>query len=518
MNASVDLLGAFVKLELIVGLSFAALALSGLAGAGTIYATRRMSRVATAGAIAVVAAGCLVGLVGAAAAQSGSGLVWKACPNAPEAQCASLQVPVEWAQPRGPKISLALVRLQATDRQRRIGSVLFNCGGPGCPTAQLLKGLPQVITPKLRSRFDIVGFDPRGTGESAPIACAPSSSAAPPPRVFPASKADYARLVAFNRSLASACLRENGSLLVRVGADQVVQDMEAIRVALRDGKLNWLGLSYGTLLGEKYAARYPERVRTMALDGAIVPNESEQQMLLTEARAAEDGFNRWAAWCQGDPQCPLSGQGPAGVYDRLVAQANASPIPAPDAIDGVTGEDIQNATGEYLLFTDTNPLTDQTWRALGPAIVRAMGGDASTFIVTPTQHAIECADWPSQTTSFDALSAKVARARAVSPHLGGATQTGRMISACIGWPRPRGNPRRPIHVRGAPPILIVNANHDPSTSYAWARKMRAQIEGSMLLTRQGDGHTSYLTSRCAQSAIDMYLITRRLPGKAVCTS
>jgi pimeloyl-ACP methyl ester carboxylesterase len=453
-------------------------------------------------------------------AKSRPALKWAACEDAPAVQCSTLRVPLDWSRPRGPKVSIALTRLPARDRQRRVGSVLFNCGGPGCPGAQVVKLRPEVFTPLLRERFDIVGFDPRATGESTPVKCGlPAFDPTLP--TYPANEADYRRLVEFNKALARSCRKMTGSYLMNVASPAVVRDIEAIRASLRDGNLNWLGLSYGTMLGALYAERYPKRIRTLALDGALDRGLSEPGMLGAEATAAEDGFERWAAWCAGSPECPLQGQDVLRVWDDLITAANRSPIPAAGLGRGVTGEDIQNATdSDYLLFKRPTAFAPVSWLSIGPAIVKALHGDASDFATQvgepPTdpaygERAIECLEFPVQTRSFAEFIGRTTIARIIAPHLGGANQTGRLISKCLGWPRPRGNPRHFLHVEGAPPSLIVNATHDPSTSYVWALSMQAQIPRSVLLTRDGDGHTSYLSSPCAQEAIDRYLIERVLP-------
>jgi pimeloyl-ACP methyl ester carboxylesterase len=244
-------------------------------------------------------------------------------------------------------------------------------------------------------------------------------------------------------------------------------------------------------------------------------------MLGAEARAAEDGLERWAAWCSSSPECPLQGQDVLRIWDELIASANRSPIPAATVGRGVTGEEIQNTTdANYLLFTRPNVFASASWLSIGPAIVKALSGDASD-LATPVaepptdpvygERAIECLEFPVQARDFAEFSDRTTIARIIAPHLGGASQTGRIISGCIGWPRPRQDPRHFLHVEGAPPTLIVNATHDPSTSYVWALSMQAQIPRSVLLTRDGDGHTSYMSSPCAQEAIDRYLIERVLP-------
>jgi pimeloyl-ACP methyl ester carboxylesterase len=455
-------------------------------------------------------------------------LNWRACQGAAGVQCATLGVPLDWSRPSGPEATLALTRLRATDPTRRVGTVLFNCGGPGCPSAQAVKGAPDVFTARLRQRFDIVGFDPRASGESTPVRCGLPAFDPGIPR-YPDTQAGYSRLVAFNRALARSCQKLTGTYLMHVGAVDVVRDMEGIREALRDGKLNWLGLSYGTMLGSLYAERYPAHIRSMVLDGALDRGLSEPEMLSEEARTAENELVRWADWCKGSAECPLHGRDVLGIWDRLIARANQSPIPAATVHRGVTGSDIQHATDSaYLLFKRPNAFSRISWLSLGPAIVKALHGDASQFtgpMLPPPNNpayggrAIECLDFPVQATNFAEFSDRIRIARIIAPHLKGAAQTGRILSECSGWPRPPIDPRHFPHIEGAPRALIVNASHDPSTSYTWALSMQAEMPGSVLLTRDGDGHTSYLSSACAQHAIDQYLINLALPRPgAVCRS
>ena len=265
-------------------------------------------------------------------------------------QCATLWVPIDWSRPRGAEIKLALARLPATGPGNRIGTVVYNCGGPGCASAQVLKHSPGLFTARLRRRFDIVGFDPRDTGESTPVRCGLPSLDPSIPR-FPRRRSGYLRLVNFNRALARSCRRLSGAYMMHVGAIDVVRDMEGIREALRDGKLNWVGLSYGTMLGTEYAARYPRHIRAMVLDGALDRALSEPVMLADEARAAEGGFVRWAAWCRRSAGCALRGRPVLRVWSRLIGDANRWPIPTQGSNSGVTGADIQSATDEsFLLF------------------------------------------------------------------------------------------------------------------------------------------------------------------------
>jgi hypothetical protein len=213
----------------------------------------------------------------------------------------------------------------------------------------------------------------------------------------------------------------------------------------------------------------------------------------------------------------------------LIATANRTPINAAATGAKVSGADIQQATdSDYLLFPRSNTFSPITWESLGPAVQGALNGDASAFTnANPPppdnpaygEEAISCLDFPVQAADVTEFANRIRIAKIISPHLGGATQTGRIISQCSGWPRPARNPRHTLRVKGAPGALIINATHDPSTAYTWALSLQAELPGSVLLTRRGDGHTSYFDSSCARRAADDYLISRKLPARgSVCRS
>jgi pimeloyl-ACP methyl ester carboxylesterase len=471
--------------------------------------------VAALAVLPLLAAQSVLAAQSATAAPNRPAIGWQACADLPRLQCATLSVPLDWARPGGDTIGIALVRRPADDPAQRIGSLVINPGGPGTSGVQIVKALefvPDLFPAGIEQRFDLVGFDPRGVGESAPVHCGlPVFD--PAVSQFPTDEAGFRRLVAHNRALGASCRAATGPLLSHVDTTSAARDIEAIRAALGEGGLNFLGLSYGSMLGTAYAELFPRRIRAMALDGAVDHSLTEPAMLATEAAAAEDEFNRFARWCRREPSCPLAGQDVAGVYDRLVATANRSPIPAAAAGRAVNGQEIQANTQGLLLFKDPGVISDG-WLGLAAAIVRARAGDASAFLTPPDSGAalaIECQDFPAESRSFADLAARERLARAVSPHLGGSVQTWTIAAGCIGWPEPAANPPHRARVRQAPPTLIVNATHDPSTSYLWALSLHAQIPRSTLLTRIGDGHTSTLSSPCARATIDAYLIQRTLP-------
>jgi pimeloyl-ACP methyl ester carboxylesterase len=451
---------------------------------------------------------------------------WKQCPDRPEVQCGTLRVPLDWAQPRGERITLALARHRAADPAHRVGALFVNPGGPGGSGVEIATYADRLFSPELVSRFDIVGVDPRGVGGSAPITCR-IPDPQPGYTLFPRTQAQFTEMVRQNRELGRGCLEQTGRLLSHVDTISVARDHEAVRIGLAERTFNFLGLSYGTQIGANYAQLFPRRVRAMVFDAALDHSGSTLSLLADEIATVEDAFNRFAEWCRTTSTCAMAGQDVARVYDEMVARADASPIPVTGADHPVTGEDIRLNTPAYLEFKEPNAFNPVSgWVRLGAAIRDTLDGDATAFaappFLSPTENyfgtlANACQDYALEVRTFADMQRRMQLGRYLAPHLQGGSQSWQIIR-CIGWPVPPSNPPRPLDVRGVPPVLIVNATHDANTSYKGAHVLAGQIRGSMVFTRLGDGHTSYLTSPCARAVIDRYLVDRATPGpEQVCT-
>jgi hypothetical protein len=240
--------------------------------------------------------------------------------------------------------------------------------------------------------------------------------------------------------------------------------------------------------------------------------------------AVEDSFNRFAGWCDTAPTCALRGQDVGAVYDRLVAGADQQPIPVDGALRPVTGEDIRMRTISLLTLKEPGIAgPDVSWAALSRAIAHALDGDASGFALPPAEFlqdelamrlAIGCMEYVPQVHTYAEMRQRLQMGRQLAPHLQGAAEVWQ-VNRCIGWPIPAANPPRLLDVRGVS-TLIVHSVHDPSDHYKWAYGLAAQIPGSAMLTRTGDGHTSYHTSDCARTATDEYLIRPQAPADRVC--
>jgi pimeloyl-ACP methyl ester carboxylesterase len=304
----------------------------------------------------------------------------------------------------------------------------------------------------------------------------------------------------------------------------VARDHEALRLALGDDKINWLGVSYGTQLAANYAQLYPSHTRAMVLDAALEHSLPEVHQVASEILAAEDSFNRFADWCPTQDACALRGQDVRAVFDRLVEQADRNPIPVDGALRPVTGEDIRMGTKGLLRFKEPSIYgPDLSWSGLSRALKRAVDGDASSFAAVQAgapqygYHSLlanACLDYVPQVHSYAEMQQRLELGRQLAPHLQGASETWQ-ANLCIDWPVRPTNPPKTLHVRGVP-TLFIHAAHDPSDPYSWTHGLAAQIEGSALLTRTGDGHTSIFTSDCARSAAQAFLVETHAAANRVC--
>jgi pimeloyl-ACP methyl ester carboxylesterase len=447
---------------------------------------------------------------------------WTSCPEAPAKQCGTMQVPVDWSKPRGEQITVAVARRPADDPARRIGTLFFNPGGPGDGAAQYVVAAEQIFSATLRARFDIVGLDPRATGGSAPVRCGVQAFT-PTSTLFPRSEQEFEAQRQHNRELGLGCLRVTGSLVAHTDTVSVARDHEALRIALGVDNVSWLGLSYGTQVAANYAELYPRRTRAMVLDSALEHSQPEVLQAADEITGVEESFNRFARWCDSAPTCALRGQDVGAVFDRLVAGADQHPIPVDGALRPVTGEDIRMRTVELLTLKEPSIYgPDASWAGLSRAIARAVGGDAATFMLAPAGVdlsqlsflAIGCMEYVPQIHTYAQMRQRIQMGRRLAPHLQGASYTW-WVNGCIGWPVPAANPPRLLNVTGVP-TLIVHSVYDSSDPYKWAHGLAAQIKGSDILTRTGDGHTSYHTSECARAASDQYLVRPQSAPDRVC--
>ncbi|MCK2241318.1 MULTISPECIES: alpha/beta fold hydrolase [unclassified Crossiella] len=448
-------------------------------------------------------------------------IAWQPCaePDFKGLDCGTMRVPVDWSRPRAGEISLSLIRRKADEPARRIGSLLLNNGGGGSSIEQLRYAIRFGFVSQLPvgKRFDLVAVDPRGVGHSTPTTCANRPERAPGVTYFPANEQQYRALVENNRALAAAC--ENQQLLANVDLASTARDMEAVRIGLGEKQLNWYGIHYSTLLGKTYAQLFPGRLRTLFADSALDDGQSPVARLAAEISTAEQSFNRFADWCRTDSQCALSGQDVAGLFDRLVADADRRPIPTKDPRRSLNGEDIRSAMQDFL------NIKFPQWPETAKAIKQAVDGDATAFTVVQdkTLNRVQaltraCLDTAPAATGYAELAQLARMAKQLSPHLGGAVQGWSHLAGCQGWPV---RTKQPVTapLRDLPPALIVQSTHQSSAAYQWGFGLSARLPGSVVLSREGEDYSMILFSDCVREAMDTYLTERRLPTPgALCTN
>jgi pimeloyl-ACP methyl ester carboxylesterase len=477
----------------------------------------------------------------AAGAQSAPPLDWQACGQPPDVQpgavqCAMQTVPLDYDRPNGRTIQIAVARVPAKDQAHRIGSLLINFGGPGAPAVDFLQTTAgQGFLDTLNRRFDILAFDPRGTGQSSPsIDCKANQERlglyAQP---FPTPSALHLRALLKNdRAYFARCLSlVPRSILAHVSTADVARDMESLRQAVGDAKLTYLGFSYGTFLGATYAALFPRGFRALVLDGPVdadafindpVANTDEQ------TAAIERAFGRFFAACAANQTAcaRFGGRDPWDAYDLLVARAQETRLPArrytPDPRP-VDGDDI-NAAAVSAMYNK------QFWPALALGLRRAALGDGSiirllvdelsymrdpdTGEYDPLSDAFVAIDggeakWPTRVRAYVREGEQAWRMFDHAYFNQGYTELGFGL-----WPvRAQDAYFGPFHVdASAPAPLVVDTTYDPATPYRGGLMLARELGHARVLTMRGDGHTAYgQNSPCINRAVNAYLIDGTLP-------
>jgi pimeloyl-ACP methyl ester carboxylesterase len=429
---------------------------------------------------------------------------WKACDGSFE--CGTLTVPLDYADPTGDTIELAVVRRPATKGAKRVGSVFVNPGGPGGSGIEFVKS--GAIGRGLTSSFDVVSWDPRGVGQSSPIVCNAGATAFRDLDWSPDDDTETKALDDAARTIADDCKKKAGDLLSHVATDDTVRDLDRLRRAVGDEKLTFLGFSYGTYIGERYAELFPTHVRALVLDGVVDPTASLDELLLGQTEALEKQMNELFGECAKRPSCPVDD--PAAAYDELAAQVEKKPIgvgahklgPTALAFAAVSASYSPDSGDELLSAIDD---------ALGgdPSLLQAIAADYFASSSYSSYLAILCTDTPHPVGSdeYTALADRLAEA---SPRFGAAIAN--EVRPCAFWPAPAVEPIDPVRAEGAPTILVVGNTGDVATPFGDAQKVAADLDDGVLLTYHGSGHTSYGKSACVDAAVNAYLISLETPA------
>ncbi|MFD7613370.1 alpha/beta hydrolase [Streptomyces sp. NPDC059828] len=504
---------------------------------------------AATAAVLLVTAGCSDGGGGSGARTTqdtrGLGvqkLDWQPCPAPSEAEgggpapsplpggatweCSFMEVPRDYAEPDGDTFEIALIRAKAKDQSKRIGSLLFNFGGPGGSGISALPSMAKDYE-KLRERYDLVSFDPRGVGRSEPVECADNrqldeyyaQDATPDDAKEEAAYTDRLRWYA------SGCEKNSGDYLPYVGTTNAARDMDLMRQALGDDKLHYLGFSYGTELGGVYAHLFPKNVGRAVFDAVVDPNSTSEQGSLGQAKGFQLALDNFAADCvaRGD-ECQLPGSTAQEVEQfiiGLLARLEKKPIPASGDRE-LTQTQATNGMAQALYSKEYWPLLEQGLDeadggngALLLALSDAMNGrnqEGQYSNIQAANSAVNCVD-SKERFSLEQTKAKLPEFRKASPVFGDYLGWGLM--SCTEWPVPGQSEHPDVSAPGAAPILVIGNTGDPATPYAGAKAMAEQLGKGVgiEMTYRGQGHGAYGSgSACVQSAVDKYLLDGVVPA------
>ena len=484
----------------------------------------------TASSLATLAILCALGAGAPSAVAKDDGLRWRDCDDG--FQCATAAVPKDYDRPNGGTLDIAVIRKPATDTKHRIGSLFVNYGGPGGDGVQTTRdAYAGGLFATLSDRFDIVSFDPRGTGESeGAIDCkANQETDGIYSKPFPTPlDIDVRAFDRKSRAYVRRCAELNAKILPYVSTANVARDMDFLRDAVGDRKLTYLGFSYGTFLGATYESLFPNRHRALVLDGAVDPDEyiNDQESALSEQTSAfERSVGRFLQACANDKvACPFGGADPWDAYDQLIDRAEAAPLAnalAPDR--PVNGDDIRNGT-IVILYNKGN------WPFFAEALTEAEIGDASLLrlLADISWGRNDDGTYDAGTDRYFTISA--AEQRYPFSNLGHYLATGAHSWALFdhfwinsgyteyNWGlfpvRARDTFAGPFSApRGGTPTLVVGTTYDPATPYRGAKRAVAELGNARLLTMRGDGHTAYGgNSSCIDAAVDAYLEDLTVPA------
>ena len=451
-------------------------------------------------------------------------LKWTSCKDGFD--CATLTVPLDYSNPMADSITLNIVRHKALKASR--GALVVNPGGPGGSGIEYARAIDYIMSPELINRFDVVGFDPRGVGSSTPVHCLSDKELDDyiNSDQSPNNQSEIDDYVKVSKQLGDGCASKSPRIYRFMDTVSAARDIDILRSALGEAKLNWFGKSYGTFLGATYADLFPTKVGRMMLDGAIDPTLSNEQLSYGQALGFENALKRFVSDCSKQSDCPLD-SGISGIrqiatmLDELdtkpVLLTNGRVVSQSLALIGVLGDLYDKNYG---------------WPDLRGALTDALQGDftalatSADFYITRDKDghytdnsneaiaAVNCLDRPDRATVEQTL-ALAKKWKKAAPVFGEPLAWGNL--GCTYWPSPAtGSPTR-ITAAGSPLIVVVGTVHDPATPYQWAQALTNQLSNGVLLTFNGDGHTAYFQgSTCVDDYIDQYFLTGKADPGITC--
>jgi pimeloyl-ACP methyl ester carboxylesterase len=434
---------------------------------------------------------------------------------------ATVEVPVDYDDPDGPRFDLFLARYNALDQDDKIGSLLINRGGPGFGGSDMAIFASEVFDRPLLERFDIIGWDPRGTGESdPPIDCIDDYD-----KYFsaidgtPETDAERARLVDTAEEFAARCVDNNTEIFDHVGTNNSARDIDAIRRALGEDQISYFGFSYGSELGATWATLFPDTVRAVVFDGASDPEADPLEGNLQQVRGFQSSLDTFLNRCSQNDECAFHNDGDASAaFDILLDDLDADPLPSDDGRPPVN-RDVALTAVVQAMYSETY------WPALDQSLTAAQRDDDGSGLLALNDsyyrrqpdgtygneleafQVISCADRVERVSVAEADD-RAALYTEAAPQLSPEGSTGGYF--CTFFPDAT-DPRIEITGAGAGPIVVIGTTGDPATPFESTVAMSDSLEDGRLVIVEADRHTGYGVNRCVVDVVNDYLIDLEAP-------
>lgn len=427
-------------------------------------------------------------------------------------QCANLQVPLDYNQPAGELLTLALKRRPSNAPERKIGTVFIEPGGPGGSGVQSVPFFASMLSKDVLDYFDIVGFDPRGVGQSQALGCSANITfyfgndlaSINDPATDQAAR-DYARGCA------------NDPVLAQMGTLNVVRDLDVLRRAVGDDKLTYFGVSYGTEVGIVYADMFPDKVRAMIIDGVVNPAQSGRDILINQAVVWNEALENFFKWCAARANCEI-GPDPRLRFQDVLESARNKP-----AMAELNGRSFAISTGWVTLASVLAVYDPQGYDGLARNLANALKGDWTAYQQgLPAFGAsgapaaavwVTCMDQPlADGPEFESL---VKEAAARAPMTGAVAAN--INRPCAYLPVPPTPVPGNYAAKGSPTIMVWGTTGDPATPYISSVQVARQLSNAALFTLEADVHTAMGHNECVIREQSDYLLTGQVSdGKRVC--
>jgi len=454
---------------------------------------------------------------------------WTDCGD--ELECAVIHAPVDWDAPADGSIELALIKHPASGT--KMGSLLLNPGGPGgSGWDYVYYSGAYSATPAVAEAYDVIGWDPRGVGQSTPVVCYTDPKQTDEV-LYGTFDSPYGtqgwidELAVEEEKFAAACEKNTGELLANLDSASNAKDMDMIRALVGDEKLNYLGYSYGTYFGAVYAELFPDKVGRLVLDGALDPLLSDFESLKVQMAGFDSAFRAYMQFCLEGSDCPFSGD-----LDTALGQARS-------VLETVDAQGLVNSDGRVLdsatlgTAIALNLYSEGYWPDMTQMFVELSGGDPTLAFVNADYYNSRNGDGSYSSNSFEVYTAatcvdgdfaddpattleRLAEIDAAAPILGkffAYDDFAVLDTACSNWPVPRADLPTSFEAKGAPPILVIGTTNDPATPYAWAQALASQLSSGVMITHTGEGHTVYNQGvTCIDDTVDAFFLDGTVPA------